>query len=234
MLSLLRPRTLRVHLTRPANFRVPRAPRLVRFQSTAPRCSSCSRPLASNLPACTSCWSIQPLPFNISHHELFSIPYSPNPFVVDLPTLKNRFRQAQAACHPDAWASRPPKEQGLAHTLSSRLNEAYQSLLHPLSRAEYILECNGVHISEADQVQDMEFMVNIMETREAIEDATAQDKVLIDELTEANEAEIAQTISKLTSLIEKQDWEKVKAATIRLRYLQGIQRATKQWMDQNL
>src|SRR6266540_1081292 len=71
-------------------------------------CPSCSTPLPSNLPACQACSSIFPLPPKISHHKLFAIPDEPNPFVVDLQTLKERFRKGQAACHPDAWASKSP------------------------------------------------------------------------------------------------------------------------------
>lgn len=79
------------------------------------------------------------------------------------------------------------KDQDLAHSLSSRLNEAYQCLLNPLSRAEYILERNGVHISESDHVEDMEFMADIMEQREAIEEAGSEDSEAVHELVEAND-----------------------------------------------
>jgi hypothetical protein len=69
-------------------------------------CPSCSRPLPSPVPACTNCWNIFSLPPDISHHELLGLSYEPNPFSVDLSALKHQFRQAQAVCHPDAWASK--------------------------------------------------------------------------------------------------------------------------------
>lgn len=71
-------------------------------------CPSCSKPLFSIIPACTNCWSIFSLPPGITHHELFGLPYEPNPFTIDLSALKKRFRQAQAVCHPDAWTSKDP------------------------------------------------------------------------------------------------------------------------------
>jgi len=71
-------------------------------------CQACSRPLPTNLPACTACSSIHPLPSHVSHHHLFGLDEGSNPFLVDLPTLKKRFRDAQAACHPDTWASKSP------------------------------------------------------------------------------------------------------------------------------
>jgi len=79
------------------------------------------------------------------------------------------------------------REQDLAHSLSSRLNEAYQCLLHPLPRAEYILEKNGLQTSETDQVEDMEFMANIMEARETIDDATPEHRGEVETLIESNQ-----------------------------------------------
>lgn len=164
-------------------------------------CPSCHKPLPSNIPACTSCWSISPISSNTSHHALFGLPYEPNPFSIHLPTLKQRFRQAQATCHPDTWANRNPvcfffksfvarpltyqkSQQDLAHTLSSRLNEAYQCLSRPLPRAEYILERNGAQTTERDSLEGAPFMFKIMEARELIEEATPDDRDEIERLVE--------------------------------------------------
>ncbi|KAF9481429.1 Co-chaperone Hsc20, partial [Pholiota conissans] len=194
-------------------------------------CPSCRRPLPSRLPACTACWSIHPLPPKISYHDLFGLPDTPNPFVIDLPTLKQRFRQAQASCHPDTWVSKSSKDGDIAHTLSSRLNEAYQTLLHPLARAEYILMQNGYQISESDQTEDMAFMMEIMEAREAIDDATSDNVHAIEEILENNRENINTTIQDIRTFAQQHNWADMKAATIRLRYLEGIKRAASKWID---
>lgn len=62
-------------------------------------------------------------------------------------------------------------KQDVAQSLSSRINEAYQRLLTPLSRAEYLLESHDHPISEADQVDNVEFMSEVMHVRETIEEA---------------------------------------------------------------
>lgn len=80
-------------------------PRRVFFYST---CVNCSSPINSNIPVCKSCGSISPLPSHLSHHSLLGIPDKPNPFLIHLPTLKQKFRQAQSICHPDAWSTKPP------------------------------------------------------------------------------------------------------------------------------
>ncbi|PPQ80801.1 hypothetical protein CVT25_001926 [Psilocybe cyanescens] len=232
MYSLLRP-------LRPAVFARARIqlqchqPAYLRFQSSVSSCPSCHKPFPTHIPACTSCWSIHPLPPNISHHDLLDVPYDPNPFAVNLSTLKNHFRKAQAFCHPDAWASKSPKELDLAHTLSSKLNEAYQCLSNPLARAEYILKRNGVSISESDHLQDMTLLANVMEAREVIDACTPDDISEIHQLKDANEEDTKEVIAEVDSLISEQKWQEAKAAAIKLRYLQGIERAIKRWLDQN-
>lgn len=72
-----------------------------------PDCPVCTLPLPSPVPACNKCWNIFSLPGETSHHELFDLPYEPNPFIVNIPMLKKRFRDAQSICHPDSWASKP-------------------------------------------------------------------------------------------------------------------------------
>lgn len=210
--------------------RVPRSPPSLRLFSALSRsCPSCHRPLSSPLPACTNCWTISPLPSNVTHHQLFDLPYEPNPFSISIPALRQRFLQAQTICHPDAWSSKGPHKQDIAQALSARLNGAYQSLLNPLSRAEYILELNQLPMSESDQVNNMAFMSRVMEAREIIEES--EDKSEIMALAEENNARIKETVGEIGRLVGKRDWVGVKEAAIRLRYLEGIHRAVGKWME---
>ena len=43
--------------------------------------------------------------------------------------------------------------------------------------------------------------------------------------------DIEDAINELSSDIGRQEWKKTKATAIRLRYLEGIERAAKKWMD---
>ena len=81
----------------------------------------------------------------------------------------------------------PQEKQEVAQALSARVNHAYQALLDPLLRAEYILDCNQFHIAESDSVQDMVFMAEIMDARETIDDAEEPSQV--EALFEENEGE---------------------------------------------
>ena len=71
-------------------------------------CPSCSTPLPTALPVCTKCSYIAPIPESMSYHEMLGASYEPNPFVVDVPRLKNQFRAVQAVVHPDRWVAKPP------------------------------------------------------------------------------------------------------------------------------
>ena len=77
-----------------------------RSQKTSKTCPSCSRALPTALPACPHCAYIAAPPLHWTYHDLFELPYEPNPFRVDARALKERFRRAQAVCHPDAWVSK--------------------------------------------------------------------------------------------------------------------------------
>lgn len=195
------------------------------------KCPSCHRLLPSALPACTNCWNISPVPSDITHHQLFDLPYDPNPFSVNLLLLKKKFLEAQTICHPDAWSTRGPHKQDVAQALSARLNGAYQSLLNPLSRAEYLLELNQLPMSETDQIDDMEFVSDIMEAREIIEESSDIDEVRA--LADANEARIKETISEIEKLSGEKNWSAMKEASIQLRYLEGIRKAANKWIDNN-
>ena len=70
------------------------------------KCPNCAATLPSLLPACTNCWHISSLPSKTRLHDIFGLPYHPNPFAIDVTALKQKFREAQAICHPDSWASK--------------------------------------------------------------------------------------------------------------------------------
>ncbi|KAJ7225510.1 hypothetical protein GGX14DRAFT_420860 [Mycena pura] len=196
------------------------------LSTLALRCSSCSQPLPTPLPACNKCDSISPIPPSATFHDIFALPARPNPFVVDKVLLKRRFRQAQAVCHPDSWASKGQHKQDIAQSLSSRLNEAYNTLVNPLRRAEYILEQNGLPILESDQLDDLEFITDIMQVREGIDEAEDAEALAL--IVEANAVKMDDTVRELERAVGAQKWPAVKDAAVRLKYLEGIAAAGKQ------
>lgn len=74
----------------------------------------------------------------------------------------------------------------LAAAQSSQLNRAYRTLLSPLERAHYILSLHGVEESETEKLQDEDFITQIMEARQEVEEAS--DPAEISRIKEINQS----------------------------------------------
>src|SRR5688500_18276024 len=97
---------------------------------------------------------------------LFNLPPS---FDVDLKLLEKSFLTKARNAHPDFHAAKP-ESQAEAVEESSKLNEAYAILKSPIRRAEWLLDSLGGPSSA--EVRDMppEFLMEVMELREEIEE----------------------------------------------------------------
>lgn len=159
------------------------------------------------------------------------LPYSPNPFVVDTALLKHRFLEAQRICHPDAWATKTEPEKRTALELSNTVNAAYKTLKSPLHRIEYILKRNGVEMEEADQLDDVELIDEIMQAREEIDSMQSGNLGRLHELRDQNDAKISQLVKMTEGLVAKEDWRETKSAAVRLKYLDGIDQAIRRRLE---
>jgi molecular chaperone HscB len=101
--------------------------------------------------------------------ELFDVPVQ---FAQDRAALDARWKELQREAHPDKFAAQGAAAQRLAMQWSVRINEAYQRLKNPLTRAIYLCELHGAAI-EADSNTAMppDFLLQQMQWREALEDA---------------------------------------------------------------
>ncbi len=107
----------------------------------------------------------------MNHFELFDLPAA---FNIDAAVLQQRYRKLQQTLHPDRFANGTEREKLLAVQRTAQLNDAYQTLRSPLSRAEYLLALRGIELAhEQTTVQDPEFLMAQMEWRERI--ATIKD-----------------------------------------------------------
>lgn len=64
------------------------------------------------------------------------------------------------------------------------MNTAYRTLLSPMERITYVLGRNGQEVGEAEQVEDMGLIMEVMEVREAIERSGGEG---LERLKEAND-----------------------------------------------
>ncbi|WP_423840203.1 co-chaperone HscB [Vibrio mytili] len=104
----------------------------------------------------------------MNHFELFGLP---SQFKLDGSLLSSQFRELQKRFHPDNFATASERDRLMAVQKAAQINDAYQVLKNPISRAEYILAEQGVEIrGEQQTMQDPMFLMEQMELREELED----------------------------------------------------------------
>ncbi|MDN3700169.1 co-chaperone HscB [Vibrio artabrorum] len=104
----------------------------------------------------------------MNHFELFGLPLQ---FQLDGSLLSSQFRDLQRQFHPDKFATASERDRLLAVQKAAQINDAYQVLKNPLSRAEYLLVQHGEDIrGEQQTLQDPMFLMEQMELREELED----------------------------------------------------------------
>lgn len=124
-------------------------------------------------------------------------------FAQDRSAVDARWKELQRQAHPDKFAAQGAAAQRVAMQWSVRINEAYQRLKDPLRRAAYLCELHGAPIrAEDNTAMPAAFLMQQMEWREALEDATtaAQLDALEDEVDEARRA----ALERCEQLIDRQ------------------------------
>lgn len=107
--------------------------------------------------------------------ELFELPVA---YALDRAALDERWKSLQREVHPDRHAATDAQTQRQAMQWSVRVNEAYQRLKGPLQRAAYLCELHGVPIqAENNTAMPAAFLMQQMEWREALEDATTAEQL---------------------------------------------------------
>ena len=140
--------------------------------------------------------------FSQDHFTLFGLPQS---FALDGSALDERYRDLQARVHPDQHAHLGAAEKRLAMQWSTQVNEAYQTLRRPLSRAEYLLQLAGVDAHQERSVPP-EFLLAQMEWRETVATAReAQDEAALDDLHRRLRQEMKQQYGELEHLLNQHE-----------------------------
>ena len=109
--------------------------------------------------------------FNADHFTLFELPVA---FRLNAALLDHRYREIQSKLHPDRFASAGEAERRLSLQWATRINEAYQTLKKPLTRAKYLLHLAAHDIgSDNNTLMPADFLIEQMEWREAAAEARA-------------------------------------------------------------
>jgi molecular chaperone HscB len=104
-----------------------------------------------------------------SHFELFGLPPV---FSLDLEMLEKAYRDIQSRVHPDRFAHAGDAERRASLQWTTRVNEGFQVLKNPVSRASHLLELHGVDVAfETNTAMPSDFLMQQMELRERLEEA---------------------------------------------------------------
>ncbi|KAF2252956.1 Co-chaperone Hsc20 [Trematosphaeria pertusa] len=173
----------------------------------------------------------RPLEQRQTHYTFFpaTLPSGPpphGPFDIDTTALKREFLRLQARAHPDVH---PPENKHKAQALSARINEAYKTLQNPLLRAQYLLSLRGIEVAEDEtaKVEDPELLMEVLETRERIEEAAGEADLA--EMKTANDARIEESVKILEDAFNNDDVESAKHEAVKLRYWINIKDSLDHW-----
>jgi molecular chaperone HscB len=144
-------------------------------------------------------------------YTLFGLPQQ---FALDRADLDARRRDLQARVHPDRFASEGAAAQRLAMQWAVRVNEAWQRLKEPLSRAAYLCERRGVPINaERNTAMPAAFLMQQMAWREALDEA--QGPADVEALDASVAADESQMFVRLGSLLDEEQDTAAAAAQVR-------------------
>jgi molecular chaperone HscB len=161
--------------------------------------------------------------------ELFELQLA---YGLDLEQLDERWKRLQREVHPDRHATADPQTQRQAMQWSVRINEAYQRLRDPLKRAAYLCELHGAPVqAENNTAMPAAFLMQQMEWREALDDATASDQL------EGMADEVAATRRLMLANLQQtadvhRDWSSLAAQVRALMFVERFSRDVSERLDQ--
>lgn len=187
-------------------------------------CWSCQGPVNAGNPFCETCKAVQP-PGQVDHFRRLGLDMA---FDVDVDALDRQYFAMQRQLHPDRFATKGPKEKALSQQQATSLNEAYECLKDPLSRADYLLAVRGVEAMPegCHLVNDQELLMESMEMREALAEAETPDDVA--KVANRAEDDIAVCTEELSAAFSAFDMEKACYLATRLKYLRKLADETRQ------
>lgn len=160
--------------------------------------------------------------FSQTHFELFGLPQV---YALERSQLDAAYRELQNTVHPDRFAAQPEAEQRVAMQWATQVNEAYQTLRHPVNRGVYLLKLQGIDALDANNTRMAPaFLMQQMEWREAIEDArTGKSMAALDALTDDLRAAHRRIENQLAELIDKtHDFTAASEAVRQLRFMDKL------------
>ncbi|CNK56378.1 co-chaperone HscB [Yersinia mollaretii] len=164
----------------------------------------------------------------MDYFTLFGLPPR---YQIDGNLVTTRYQELQRQFHPDRFANQPERERLASLQQAATINDAYQTLKHPLKRAEYMLSLQGFDLgNEQHTMHDTAFLMGQLELREEL-DAIERQPNAEALLAEFNRrlALMTQTRSQqMVEQLDQQQWESAADTVRKLRFLDKLQQQVEQ------
>ncbi|MUL11740.1 co-chaperone HscB [Aliivibrio fischeri] len=164
----------------------------------------------------------------MNHFELFGLP---NQFELDGGLLSLQFRELQKRFHPDNFATSSERDRLLSIQKAAQINDAYQTLKNPVSRAEYILSEQGHDIrGEQTTMQNPMFLMQQMELREELESlpASSDPESALFDFAENVTAMRKSQLVQLQELLKNEAWIEAAQSVRKLKFIEKLNQEVEQ------
>jgi molecular chaperone HscB len=155
--------------------------------------------------------------------NFFALFEQPVQFEVNQDSLDQHLRLLQKRYHPDNVAKNladTKQAQQQSEQYSAIINQAYQALSAPDSRAGYLLDMAGQAQNLEHSIADLDFLEDAMEMRMDLDDAIAgKDLPALQLLHPQITERLAKQSELFNSAYKNQDWQTAIDATQKLKFL---------------
>jgi len=150
----------------------------------------------------------------------FTLFEQPIQFELSQSDLDQKLRQLQKQYHPDYVNQEDIKAQRAAGQASAVINQAYQTLSHPDSRAAYLLTLADQGQNLDRSIADLEFLDDAMQLRIDLDDAiNTNDTTTLTALKPQIDVRLQAQSKRFLLSYAASDWETAIDATQKLKFL---------------
>ncbi|XP_060533353.1 iron-sulfur cluster co-chaperone protein HscB [Cylas formicarius] len=165
---------------------------------------------------CEECNTVQNPYESANYFKIFNLEEK---FDIDPKVLQGKYRRLQSVLHPDKFTTKSEEERNISENFSSLVNKAYNELQQPLKRAEHLLKLKG-DIGEKEISAEPEFLIEMMERNEEMENITDPKKLR--ELNLKNKNELEKIAKDIDQYFKENNLEKVKQCILKMKFYSSL------------
>lgn len=158
--------------------------------------------------------------------NFFALFEQPVQFEVNQESLDQHLRLLQKRYHPDNVAKHSTdtaQAQQQSEQASALINQAYQSLSAPDSRASYLLDMAGQAQNIEHSIADLDFLEDAMQMRMDLDDAIeGKDRATLQQLHPQITERLTTQSKRFNDAYQNQDWQTAIDATQKLKFLMKL------------